>query len=269
MLQLTVRREDANAAYRVAARLLKDGPTPLAELSALEVVETAPTQPPTEEAFATHIREGDRWRDARDYARAAEAYGAAVALAPTRVDIGVQHANMLKDGGRVGEAEAAYRSALARLPDHADIHLQLGHALKLQGRRAAALECYRRAAELAPLALAPKRELSAEGEPASQEQLFGAQLRLGGVEALMEMTGRLAELRAALDRIAATLPDIQAQLAFPVACYDRFRELYSVPDQLPVSTPRSFANVLLADREGLETLRAQIAAIMGQTHRDW
>src|SRR6202007_2807196 len=111
--------------------------------------------------------------------------------APTRTEIRVQYANMLKDAARLGEAEAAYRIALAQAPHDGDIHLQLGHALKLQGRRAAALECYRRAAELAPLALAPQRELSAAGEPASQEQLFEAQLRLGGVEALMEMTGRL------------------------------------------------------------------------------
>jgi GT2 family glycosyltransferase/tetratricopeptide (TPR) repeat protein len=269
LLKLTGRTTEAITAYRDAARLLGDKDTPLAAVAALEAAKSAATQPTPEEILQFHIREGDRWRDARDYPRAAEAYGAAVALAPTRVDIRVQHANMLKDAGRVDEAEAAYRAALARAPDDADLHLQLGHALKLQGRRAAALECYRRAAELAPLALAPQRELSAAGEPASQEQLFEAQLRLGGVEALMEMTGRLAELRAALDRIAATLPDIQAQLAFPVACYDRFREFYSVPDPPPVSTSRSFAIVLHADREGLETLRAQIAAIIGQTHQDW
>ena len=68
----------------------------------------------------------------------------------------------------------------------------------------------------------------------------------------MEMAQRLVELRATLDHIAETLPDIQAQLAFPVACYDRFRELYGVPEPPPVSASRSFAILLPADREGLE-----------------
>ena len=65
--------------------------------------------------------------------------------------------------------------------------------------------------------VAPHRELFGAGERASQERLFEAQLRLGGIDALMEVTQRLVELRAALDRIAETLPDIQAQLAFPVS----------------------------------------------------
>jgi tetratricopeptide (TPR) repeat protein len=132
---------------------------------------------------------------------------------------------MLKEAGRLGEAQAAHRGALVQAPDDADIHLQLGHALKLEGRRAAALESYRRAAELAPFQIAAQRELSDAGERANQEQLFEAQLRLGGVEALMEVTQRLIELRAAIDQIAETLPDIRAQLAFPVGSYDRFREL--------------------------------------------
>src|SRR5262249_41196908 len=156
------------------------------------------------------------------------AYAAAVALAPTRTDIRVQYGNMLKDAGRLGEAEATYRIALAQTPQDADIHLQLGHTLKLEGRRAAALECYRRAAELSPLKIAPQRELSGAGERGSQEYLFEAQLRLGGVDALMEVTHRLLDLRAALDDIAQMLPDIQTQLAFPVGSYDRLRELYGV-----------------------------------------
>ena len=99
--------------------------------------------------------------------------------------------------------------------------------------------------------------------------MFEAQLRLGGVDALIEIAHRLLELRAALDRIAETLPDIQAHLAFPVACYDRFRELYGVWEPPPVSVSRSFVILLPADREGLETLRAQIWRSWSQSHRDW
>src|SRR6266850_6891758 len=139
LLKLTGREQEAISAYRDAKQLLLSSEAPAAELASLGVEDRASTPPsPPEEICAARIRDGDRLRDAREYARAAEAYGAAAALAPTRTDIRVQYANMLKDAGRLGEAEAAYRSALAQAPGDADIHLQLGHALKLQGRRAAA-----------------------------------------------------------------------------------------------------------------------------------
>jgi tetratricopeptide (TPR) repeat protein len=151
------------------------------------------------------IEKADRCRDALQYAEAAEAYGAALELAPFRTDIRVQHGNMLKEMGRLAEAEAAYREALARVPDDADIHLQLGHALKLQGRRAAALEAYTRAAALAPFAVAPKQELFHLGDRPTQEQLYEAQLRLGSVEALMALTQSVMELRNTADRIQHSL----------------------------------------------------------------
>ena len=150
LLKLTGRREEAIAAYRDAQRLLADSTAAAAELVALGVEESTAKQSPGEKTCDAYVRDGDRLRGAQDYARAAEAYGAAVALAPARTDIRVQYGNMLKDAGRLAEAEAMYRIALTQAPHDADIHLQLGHSLKQQGRRAAALECYRRAAELAP-----------------------------------------------------------------------------------------------------------------------
>src|SRR5438067_13625019 len=92
------------------------------------------------------IREGNRLRDSRQYAAAAEAYAAVLTLAPERTDIRVQYANMLKDARRPAEAEAIYRQALAEAPADSDIHLQLGHALKLQGRHNEAVAAYRQAA---------------------------------------------------------------------------------------------------------------------------
>ena len=65
------------------------------------------------------------------------------------------------------------------------------------------------------------------------------------------------------------MPDIQAQLAFPVACYDQYRERYGVPDPPPASGSHHFGILLPADRAALETLRAQITAITAQTYRDW
>ena len=47
----------------------------------------------------SHIRNGDRLRDARRYAEAASAYRAALEIAPLRTDIRVQFGNMLKDSG--------------------------------------------------------------------------------------------------------------------------------------------------------------------------
>jgi tetratricopeptide (TPR) repeat protein len=66
--------------------------------------------------YAKIIEKADRCRDALQYAEAAEAYSAAIELAPFRTDIRVQHANMLKEMGRLAEAKAAYREALARAP---------------------------------------------------------------------------------------------------------------------------------------------------------
>ena len=267
VLKLTGRIEEAIAAFRDAERLLPDSRAAAVELVALGAAQAAEASPP--KAVESFIRDGDRLRDAGDYAGGAAAYKDAIRLAPTRTDIRVQYGNMLKDAGRLAEAEAAYREGLARAPDDADIHLQLGHALKLQGRRSAALECYRRAAELAPFRLAPQRELFDAGERSDQERLFEAQQRLGSIDALAEMTHRLLELRTTLDRIAETLPDIQAQLAFPVSCYDQYRERYGVHTPPPASRACRFAILLPADRTALEALRVQIAAITGQTYRDW
>src|SRR3979490_1746624 len=105
------------------------------------------------------ICEGNRLRDGRQYAAAAEAYAAALTLAPERTDIRVQHANMLKDARRPAEAEAIYRQALAEAPADSDIHLQLGHALKLQGRHNEAVAAYRQAAALRPDNAEALREL--------------------------------------------------------------------------------------------------------------
>ena len=173
---------------------------------------------------------------------------------------------MLKDAGRLVEAEAAYRSALSERPDEADIYLQLGHCLKLQGRRAAAIDAYQRAAELAPLSEAPRRELFHAGQRPTQEHLFEEQLQLGGVDALMAVTQQLIKMQQTLSRLSEALPDLQAQTAFPVGCYETFRELLDVPAPSRAPGAASFAVLLLADREPLETLFAQIAAVLRKLH---
>src|SRR5258708_9290814 len=152
-------------------------------------------------------RRADDGHDVLSFSQAAEAYRAVVVREPLRRDIRVQYGNMLKDAGRLVEAEAAYRSALGEKPDNADIHLQLGHCLKLQGRRTAALAAYERAAKLTPFSIAPHHELFHMGQHRSQEYLFEAQLRLGGVEALTSITHPIVELRDTLNRLLHGLPD--------------------------------------------------------------
>jgi GT2 family glycosyltransferase/Tfp pilus assembly protein PilF len=201
-------------------------------------------------------------------AAALEAYGQAAGLAE-QTTLRVQYANLLQDSGKLAEAELVYRSALAEKPDDSDIHLQLGHCLKSQGRRQAALDAYGRAAGLAPFSIESRRELFLMGQRQTQESLFEAQLRLGGVEALMEVAHQVIELRSTLNRLVEVLPDIQAQMAFPIGCYDRFRDIYDVPSPPRVRFRRSFAILLLADREALDTLRAQIATVRSQTDGGW
>jgi GT2 family glycosyltransferase/tetratricopeptide (TPR) repeat protein len=221
-------------------------------------------------AFARRlVRRADASRDARRYSQAAEEYRVALELAPLRADIRVQCGNMLKDAGRLAEAESMYRSALAQKPNDADTYLQLGHCLKLQGRRTAALEAYKRAAGLAPFSIEPQRELFLVGQRQTQESLFEAQLRLGGVEALMEVARQVTELHSTVSRVLEMLPDIKAQMAFPIGSYNRFRDIYDVPLPPQVRVPHSFAILLLADREALETLRIQITNVRSQTCGGW
>ena len=117
-------------------------------------------------AIEEHIRDGDRLRDARRCVEAADAYGKALSLSPTRSDIRIQQGNMLKDAGRLAEAEATYRCALAQMPEDGEIHLQLGHVLKLQGRRTDALLAYRRAIEIRPDARSGVERVVSSSHPA-------------------------------------------------------------------------------------------------------
>ena len=164
---------------------------------------------------------------------------------------------MLKDSGRLAEAESVYRSALTVRPDDADIYLQLGHCLKLQGKRPSALEAYLRASTLAHT-----------GQLLTREYFFEAQ-RLAGVEALTVITQQILELRTTLNQLAVSLPDIQAQMAFPVSCYHSFRAFFDVPSPPRTPASRSFGVLVMADREPLETLFAQLAAIKSQTYEGW
>jgi GT2 family glycosyltransferase/tetratricopeptide (TPR) repeat protein len=271
LLKLLGRTDEAIAAYTAADRLLQDSDAAAVELRALGVL------PPGEEAARAetvaaaeaHIADGDRLRDAGSYAEAAEAYARALELVPSRIGIRIQYGNMLKDCGCLDDAEGAYRAALARLPENAEIHLQLGHLFKLQGRRAEAVAAYRRAAELQPSLEAAWAELFHAGCAEGQQQRFEKQLEGGGIDALLEATGEVRRLRDAVMRLAETLPDLAAEMAFPVASYDRFRSLYDIPSPPEIGSDRSFGVVVAVEGVALEVLYRQIGSLLGQSHPNW
>ena len=100
----------------------------------------------TEDAIA----KGDAARDRQDWAAAADAYGAALKLAPGLTAIHVQHGHALKECGRVEEAVDAYQTAADADPDDADSRIHLAHALKGLGRAPEAIAVFREAIELNP-----------------------------------------------------------------------------------------------------------------------
>jgi len=106
------------------------------------------------------LKEGDRARDRRDWAAAAEAYGAYLALRPQDGAIHVQHGNSLKEAGDLAAALAAYARAESLLPGDADVQVQIGHARKLTGDLAGAEAAYAAAVERDPTATDGWRELS-------------------------------------------------------------------------------------------------------------
>jgi len=112
--------------------------------------------------------EGDRLRDAHEYAAAAEAYAKHLADEPEDFGIWVQRGNCLKDAGELEEAEIAYQTAEALKPEDADLHLQMGHLLKMQGRIAEAELAYGRSAELDPDGYAQVELQALAGGPAPE-----------------------------------------------------------------------------------------------------
>ena len=244
LLKLLGRTEEAVAAYSAAHLLLQDSEGVAAELRTLGALSDAGVSWADIRASAEHIGNGDRLRDARRYAEAAKAYGSAVRLAPARTDIRIQYGNMLKDCGHLADAESAYRAALAEAPGDAEIYLQLGHLFKLQGRRDEAVAAYRRAAEIKPSLETALQELFHAGCEATQQCLFDVQIARGGVEAFLALTEEVARLRAAVARLTEALPDINAQIAFPLASYDRFRSVYDVPAPPPATDDPIFGIVL-------------------------
>jgi len=99
---------------------------------------------------ADHRNEGDKHRDAREWALAEAAYKKHLASHSDDIDIWVQYGHMLKESKKLAEAEAAYSTAVSLRPDDADANVHLGHVQKRQGKLVAAFAAFNRAQELSP-----------------------------------------------------------------------------------------------------------------------
>ncbi len=101
--------------------------------------------------------EGDKAREQRAWAKAAEHYRSHLLLAPDDTAIWVQLGHMLKETGSHSDALQAYRVAWQQAPEDVDILLHFGHALASSGdlnnglarlREAASLGCSQAAQDL-------------------------------------------------------------------------------------------------------------------------
>lgn len=183
---------------------------------------------------------------------------------PSRPDIRVQRANMLKDCGQFEEADAEYRLSLAQRPLDADTHLQLGHLQKLRGARSEAIEHYRRAAVLDPRGARADHELALAGERDVQELRFRAALATGAGEGLLSLVAEMNRMRDQLERALRSLPDLVSQAAFPPADYDTLRRLWSVPP--PPSQEASAVSVIVRmDDLSHDELNRMTRALAGQS----
>src|SRR3954452_14036335 len=105
------------------------------------------------------LGEGDRLRDARAWADAAEAYGQYLRLQGGNGAIWVQYGHCLKEAGDPKGALLCYREAEKLQPRDSDLQLQIGHALKLLGREEEAFGAYAMALSLDPGNVHARREL--------------------------------------------------------------------------------------------------------------
>ena len=103
------------------------------------------------------IRQGNRARDARAFARAAEHYAEALRTAPDNAPIHIQAAHMFKESGDLASAERHYMHALAIAPHDRDANLHLAHLYKNSERPLDAYTYFLRLAEIDPDA--PGRDL--------------------------------------------------------------------------------------------------------------
>jgi GT2 family glycosyltransferase/tetratricopeptide (TPR) repeat protein len=209
-------------------------------------------------------RAADRARDRGDFELAAKLYANALARDPSRTDLRVQRANMLKDCSRFEEAEAEYLLALSQRPLEGDIHLQLGHLYKTFGQRTHAIEQYARAATFSQQAAAADRELAFLADRVSQESRFRTATASGEIEAVLALSSELRKVRDQLDQVLSRMPDVTSQAAFPASQYDTLRRIWDVPPP-PRGDVRPASVVMPMDDISHAVLGQVVAALRDQS----
>ena len=210
--------------------------------------------------MTTLTREADQMRDAGNPADAANFYRGAFALAPWRLDLGMQLGNMLKDSGQLETAEHIYRTIITQAPEEAETYLQLGHVYKIQGRRILALNHYREALERDPTCEAAHRELFLAGDTAAQRASMSHRHLSHGTEQSLHLAATLADMRHRLDDMTAMLPDISAFNAFPSEDYAIFRKLFRIPPA-PSAPPLPLTVIIAQDDVSEAVAAAQMTAL--------
>lgn len=263
-LKLQGRIDDARTAYATALRLDADCQPAARELQALRSSADKPAPEETGKSAGDWVRMGDAANAARRWDEAERAYAQALKCNPGLGAIWVQYGHALKEQGALDRAEQAYRGALALQPADGDTYLQLGHLLKLSGRRKAAIAAYEGALAHSATQAAARYELSRLGVAEHLARSFEERLRDGSTDLIPVIANEIVRLREALERIAALLPDASAQSAFPLALYDRFREIYRTPAP-PRAETVPIEVILLVDGLPLEGLWQQVHALIGQS----
>ncbi|MFC7474405.1 glycosyltransferase [Dankookia sp. GCM10030260] len=192
------------------------------------------------------LGEGDRLRDRRAWADAAEAYGQYLRLRGEDGPIWVQYGHCLKESGDPKGALLCYREAEKLLPDDSDLCLQIGHALKLLGRTEEALGAYAMALNLDPGNVDAQRELLGDAAVLPPAPLPAAAL------APIPATPPVAAVPYGAAAVAAT----GAPLVFDASdLFDYFRH-----NRAPTGIQRVQLNVIRAALQDATDLPVSVAA---------
>jgi O-antigen biosynthesis protein len=216
------------------------------------------------------IRKADALRDARDTTAAADAYAAAIALAPERMDIQVQRGNMLKDSGRLEEAEPIYRRILEVRPRDADTHLQLGRLLKMRGRIKEARESYRTALAIDPACHDARAELLNLGDVDLDASTFRSARYAATFAEVSDISRHLNALASEIAALKRMLPNRLSMQAFPIEHWADVRRLFTIPSPPAPGTANAAFHVVLDASDGDEaTIHARISSLSSQRNASY
>jgi len=143
------------------------------------------------------------------------ALGAALEREPTRPDLAVRLAGLLRAKGLNVEARALLDLAQALAPGLAATHLELGNLARAEGNPAGALESYARAAALAPEAVEPlgNRALALKDLGQIEDAIRTLDEALGRAPNNVELLYNLGNCRYAAGDLAGASAAFEAVLA--------------------------------------------------------